>query len=107
MPSSLSVRDTQICRQYASGALVKDIAADHGLTSARISQIIREAEHMRLRRPQNAPKHVNADAMCADHLAGMRRFQIAAKHGVVPSTVTYHLRAAGLVPPAGAHRTAA
>ncbi|MEU4703417.1 hypothetical protein [Nonomuraea dietziae] len=90
----LSERDAQIIALYAEDILVKDIADKFGLTAARISQIARAAQ-VPLRRPENAVKGVNVDAVIASYSHGLTVAEIAARHGVTDSTIRHHLKNAG------------
>ncbi|MFI6637185.1 helix-turn-helix domain-containing protein [Nonomuraea fuscirosea] len=94
-------RDARILDLYKGDMPVKDIAAEFGLTSARISQIA-VAAHIPLRRPQNAPKHVNAAKVITDHHAGLTVAEIATQHRVSESTIRRYLKHADLTanPPA-------
>ncbi|GAA4209496.1 hypothetical protein GCM10022252_76110 [Streptosporangium oxazolinicum] len=97
--AAMTRRDAQICRLYADPTiLIADIAARFNLSAPRISQIARK-NNLPLRCPTNAPKRANGAEIREDFLDGMDKSAIAAKHGVVLDTVTYHLRAAGLIPP--------
>ncbi|MEU4231163.1 helix-turn-helix domain-containing protein [Nonomuraea sp. NPDC026600] len=88
-------RDAQIIALYQGDIPVKDIAAEFGLTSARISQIAAAAQ-IPLRCPQNRPKHVNAPKVITDHEAGLTVAEIATQHRVSESTIRRYLKQTGL-----------
>ncbi|MEU6713023.1 hypothetical protein ABZ897_16195 [Nonomuraea sp. NPDC046802] len=88
-------RDARIIALYQGDMPVKDIAAEFGLTPARISQIAAAAQ-IPLRRPQNRPKHVNVAKVITDNRNGLTVAEIASQHRVTESTIRRHLKKAGL-----------
>ncbi|WP_433513879.1 hypothetical protein ACQP2T_61745 [Nonomuraea sp. CA-143628] len=88
-------RDARILALYKGDMPVKDIAAEFGLTSARISQIAVAAQ-IPLRRPQNRPKHVDVPQVITDHQAGLTAAEIATQHRVSETTIRRYLKQAGL-----------
>ncbi|MEU4513169.1 hypothetical protein AB0G05_27045 [Nonomuraea wenchangensis] len=87
-------RDARIIELYQGDMPVKDIAAEFGLTPARVSQIASAAQ-IPLRRPQNRPKRVNVAKVITDNENGLIVAEIAAQHGVSESTIRRHLQKAG------------
>ncbi|SDH69700.1 hypothetical protein SAMN05421505_120116 [Sinosporangium album] len=84
------VRDAGIVADYRRGDPVERIAARHGVSRGRVSQIAATVG-IPLRRPQNAPKGVDAARVIADRRHGLKIRQIAERHGVTESTVRHHL----------------
>lgn len=81
-----------------------DIAARHGITPRHVTNIARAAGiRCGARRvyAKGAPRKCAHAAVAADVLAGLRRAEIAAKHGITPRQVTNISRSQGIAPRAG------
>lgn len=80
---------------YVKGATLQSIANKIGVSSATVSNWMRDAG---VRRPSRTPAETVAQAV-ADYAAGMSTVEVAKKHGVARSSVLRWLKEAG--PPRG------